>query len=159
MLKAGNYDWVNPDITEDHFPVNPSLYTAEGSKPFHFNRVMTTSQVEKAIRAEGYEPDPIEKLLAYGAKNPEEQRKYPIVALGSSWVNPRGYRFVPYLFESGRERGVYLNWGGPENQWDENCRFLGSRKPASIIATLLSTVSKKEALIIAEALEEYGSKK
>lgn len=128
MIVAGRYDRVHPDITEERFPVRPESFTAEGSKFFHFDRIMTTAEVEAAIRSEGYEPASIERLLAYGASHPEEQRKYPIVALGSSWVDPDGDRSAPYLGGYDRERSVDLHWGDPGDQWDEHCRFLASRK-------------------------------
>lgn len=126
MLAAGKYGYVNPDITAKTFPVNPALYTTVGCKPFHFNKRMKTAKVFAAIRAEGYEPDPIEKLLAYGEENPEEQRKYPIVGLGSSWVDPHGDRDFPYLGECARGRSVSLDWGGLGSEWREDCRFLAS---------------------------------
>lgn len=126
MLAAGKYSYLNPNITEKNFPVNPALYTIEGSKLYHFNKRMKTAQVFVAIRADGYEPDGLEKLLAYGAEHPEEQRKYPIIGLGSSWVDPGGDRNVPYLGESDRERYMDLDWDGPGGEWDEHCRFLAS---------------------------------
>lgn len=127
MLKAGRYDRVSLNITEEHFPVNPAIFTTEGSKLFHFNRCMNTAQIEAAIRSEHYEPDPIEKLLAYGAKNPEEQRKGLIVALlRSSWVYQEGDRWVSYLYGNDRERYVGMGFSHPENRWYGNCRFLAS---------------------------------
>jgi hypothetical protein len=133
MVKACGLDSrnVNSDITEEHFPVSPELFTSEGSKVFHFGRAMTTAQVEAAIRAEGYEPDPIEKLLAYGQDHPDEQRLYPIVALGSSWVDRYGDRGVPCLYEGDGQRGLSLGWGGPEGRWFGYCRFLASRKSST----------------------------
>lgn len=128
MLAAGRYDKVNSNITGSNFPVRPALFTTEGSKLFRFKRGMTMAQVEAAIRAEGCEPDPIEKLLAYGAAHPEEQRKYLIVGGGSWWVSPLGDRFVPYLCERDRERHVSLLWGGPKDQCCECFRFLASGK-------------------------------
>lgn len=128
MLAAGKYYRVDDNITQKNFPVDPARFTTEGCKVFHFNKVMTTAEVVAAIRKEGYEPDGLEKLLAYGAENPEEQRKYPIVGLGSSWVNPGGDRDVPVLYENDRERYVSLLWVDPSFQWSAHCRFLASRK-------------------------------
>ncbi|MFA6603911.1 MAG: hypothetical protein WCT10_03670 [Patescibacteria group bacterium] len=132
MLKACGNDWANSAITEEHFPVKPELFTVAGTKVFHFNRIMTTKEVEAAIRAKGYEPASIETLLAYGVENPREQRKHPIVALGSSWVHPGGSREVPCLCEYDRKRQLRLWYANPKNYWCEDYCFLASRKSSML---------------------------
>lgn len=135
MIAACCFDgWINPDINEVNFLVKPELFTTDGANLFHFNRQMTTSEVEIEIRNEGYEPASIERLLAYAKEHPDEQRKYPIVAQGSSWVNPDGDRRFPCLGGGRHERdlGLDLDWRGPSGiLWREGCRFLASRKSSS----------------------------
>ncbi|MEI6553201.1 MAG: hypothetical protein WCO09_01410, partial [bacterium] len=72
-----------------------------------------------------WEPAKIENLLAYGAKNPEEQRKFPIVGLGSVG-EVGGYRYVPCLrrYVSRRDLGLGCWDGG----WRDYYRFLAVRK-------------------------------
>ena len=131
MIVAGNYDWVNDNITEKNFSIDPSRFTTENTKVFHFDKSMTTAEVERAIRKEGYEPAGLEHLLAYGAENPDEQRKHPIVALGACWVDPGGSRHVPCLSRYGDKRDLDLNWDDPESRWDGVYRFLAVRKSSS----------------------------
>lgn len=61
-------------------------------------------------------------------KNPDEQRSYPIVALGSVWVIPGGRRGVPYLFGFNGKRGLDLFKVNSEYLWGEFFRFLASGK-------------------------------
>lgn len=128
MLAAGRYDYVSPNISDKNFLVNAELFTTEKTKLFHFNCSVATEQIEAAIKKEGYEPAAIEQLLAFGLENPEEQRKYPIVALGSSWVDPVGYRGVPYLGEGASGRSVHLYWVVPGYLRGEYYRFLAVGK-------------------------------
>lgn len=131
MCAAGRYDCVNQDITRRHFRVRPELFTTEDCKVLHFGHTMTTAEVEAAIRVVGYEPAVIEQLLAYGAAHPDEQRQYPIVALGSTWVSDaeRGLFYVPYLDMYVRGRHVRLYYVHPGyHQWGVYYRFLVSSK-------------------------------
>ena len=129
MIKAGKYDWVNSDITEERFPVN-SIADAEWEfKMFHFDRSISSPDAVTGITADDatkpWQPAGIEHLLTYGKNNPDEQRKHPIVALGSvGEVN--GCRGVPYLGRCGSERSLDLvYWDG---DWGACCRFLAVRK-------------------------------
>jgi hypothetical protein len=59
------------------------------------------------LRRNFWKPARIEGLLAYGVKNPNEQRQYPIVGLGS-FAGVLGSRYVPYLYGRGAGRGLDL---------------------------------------------------
>lgn len=125
MIKAGKYDWVNPDITEQHFPVKP------GSKDVsielvHFDRVMTSDEVLTELDRKGLRPATLPEVLAFGAKYPEKQREFPIVALGSVWRGWNGFRFVPYLWSDAGERGLSLDW--LDRRWSGRYRFAAVRK-------------------------------
>jgi hypothetical protein len=114
MIAAGKYDWVNDKITVKKFPVIPQFQP----KIFHFDRHISSEDAVEAIKADDrqhpWEPAKIEHLLAYGAKNLEEQRQYPIVGLGSC-----GGRRRP-------RRDLNLRWFN--GVWDGGCRFLAVRK-------------------------------
>lgn len=127
MIKAGHYDWTNDDITEKKFTVDPSRFTTANTKVYHFNKWMSTEAVVPEMAEDGYEPAFIENLLAYGAENPEEQRKYPIVALGSSCVRRNGHVCSPYL-DGDDDRSLNLHWRGCD--WYGSYRFLAVRKSA-----------------------------
>lgn len=124
MIAAGNYGWVNSNITEARFPVPGNLVLGGETKVFHFDRCISS---ENAIAEMGSEwrPANFYELLDYGIKNPDEQRKYPIIALGSVAVID-GYRCVAYLRGSAAERG--LNLDRFDFGWLQHCRFLAVRK-------------------------------
>ena len=125
MIAAGHYDWVNDDITEKRFPMPKDFVLGTEPKVFHFNRDISSEKAIALMDADGYRPATIFDLLDYGAKNPEEQRKFPIVALGSV-AEIRGDHRVACLGRDGSERNLSLQWfdGG----WGAHCRFLAVRK-------------------------------
>lgn len=128
LIAVGKYDWVNPDITDKNFLVPENFVLGTDPKIFHFKRDITSEDVIKEMDKEGYCPAMIWDLIDYGAKNPEEQRKFPIVGLGSIGEFVDG-RCVPFLSKGVSER--YLDLGWWDNDWKANCRFLGVRKKVS----------------------------
>ncbi len=129
MILVGSYDWKNDDITAKRFPLTGKGQVEFEDTLFHFDRNVSSEEAVKLIIAADpknpWEPGKIENLLAYGAKNPEEQRKYPIVGLGSA-CGVGGFRKVPYLGGFCSERDLSLDWFG--DGWDAYCRFLAVRK-------------------------------
>ena len=126
MIEAGRYDSVHPAVTAKHFPIAGQGQRETAVEIFHFNRVMSSDQVIAELDRVGYRPAQIEELLAIGAKKPELQRQFPIIALGSRWRDSYGYRHIPCLdgWGGGRELGIY--WF--ERDWYGHCRFLAVRK-------------------------------
>lgn len=136
MIEAGKYDYANPDINEMNFPLEKS----EGDGPYrtastdvslelvHFNKVMTTREIEAELDRRGLRSATLLEILAFGAKYPEIQREFPLVALGSSCVRPGGDRGVPCLGRGGSGRHVYLGWDVPKGRWGEDCRVVAVRK-------------------------------
>lgn len=129
MIATGNYDWKNDDLDVKRFPIK-----GEGVQEFeahlvHPNRSISSEDCVKLIgdtdKANPWEPAKTEHLLAFGAKYPEEQRKYPIIGLGSVGVVDGGRR-VPYLYRGDAGRRLSLAWWG--SGWSSDCRFLVVRK-------------------------------
>ncbi len=130
MIKAGRYDWVNSDITENHFPENHFPVKGEGSKDIaleliHFNMAILSKDALSELDERGLRPATIEELLAFGTKYPELQRQFPVLALGSIW-RQLGDRHVPCLWSGSLERFLSLDWF--EGRWDDYFRFLAVRK-------------------------------
>jgi len=125
MIVAGNYDWKNDNITAKKFPVVGNGVEQFEAKIFHFDRNISSEKAVEAIKAADWESGKIEHLLSFGAKFPEEQRKYTIIALGSV-AEVRGRRDVPYLSRDGAGRGLGLHWWGYD--WLGRYRFLAVRK-------------------------------
>ncbi|MBI4090447.1 MAG: hypothetical protein HY422_00305 [Candidatus Komeilibacteria bacterium] len=125
-LASGRYDWKNSDIKEKNFPIKGEGTVERNLELAHYGKDMSTDAVLAAIDAQGYRPATIEELLAFGAKYPELQREFPIVALGSVWRHWRGDRHVAYLSRDGDGRGLDLHW--IESDWFAVFRFLVVRK-------------------------------
>ena len=91
---------------------------------FRFDRDITSEDAVAAIKTADadhpWEFAAIEHLLSFGATHPDEQRRYPIVALGSTAeVDCR--RYVPFLYRASGKRDLGLGW------WDGGYRFLAVR--------------------------------
>lgn len=132
MIAAGNYDWVNSDITAERFPITGGGTMQLEPKLFHFDRSISSNAAVETIKATDaenpWEPAKVEHLLSFGATHPDEQRRYPIVALGSV-AEVHGGRYVPYLFRVGAERGLNLHWW--HGDWRGDYRFLAVRNLSS----------------------------
>lgn len=75
MIAAGRYDWINPDITDKHFPLDAEVSSWPRGRGtvdvktelFHYNRSMSTKDVLKDIDRRDCRPATIDELLALGA--------------------------------------------------------------------------------------------
>lgn len=131
MITAGQYTWVNDDITEKHFPIPKppvGLPTKAEIKLelIHFNKVMTSDKVLAELKKQGLRPATLPELLAFGEKYPEKQREFTIVALCSVWRSFDGGRRVPCLWGGSDWRRLSLSWG--DDDWHDYYRFLAVRE-------------------------------
>jgi hypothetical protein len=124
-ITRGNYGWTNSDLTEKKFPVTEDQHGEWEWKLFHFNRSISSEDAIRLMKEDGFEPAQTGHILTFGEINPEEQRKYPIIGLGSVAEVDLDRR-VPGLWsdDDGRELGLYWFDGG----WDGLYRFLGVRR-------------------------------
>lgn len=129
MIAAGNYDWKNDDITASRFPIVGEGIVEYEFRYLHPNETISSEKVldltKKLDTKNPWESAKTEHLLTFGAAFPDEQRKFPIIALGSVG-RVSGYRRVPYLYEVGAGRGLDLDWW--DGDWYSGCRFLVVRK-------------------------------
>ncbi len=126
MVVYGNYNWSNPDTTSKNFPLSGTGNVSVSLEFVHLNKSVSTREVSDYLEANGLRAATIEELLVFGMTYPEIQREFPVVALGSSWVDSRSRRRVPYLVGHGSGRKLYLHWSAYD--WDDVCRFLAVRK-------------------------------
>jgi len=126
MIKVGAYDYENNEITAERFPLAGKGRIDVDSIVEHFGKYISTDAALKALDKKGLRPATIAELLAFGAKYPEEQRKYPIVALGSVGVDSIGYRVVACLYELDSKRRLNLRCVGDD--WSGDWRFLAVSK-------------------------------
>lgn len=122
VIKSCKFDWVNPNI-ETNFSSEP---IREGTKVFHFNRLISSEDAIKEMKKEGYEPANLSELLQYAQQNRWKDEQ--VVALGSV-AEVYGDRDAACLCVDGRGRSLRLFWWGDD--WSAGCRFLAVRSSVS----------------------------
>ena len=132
MITAGKYDyWMIGDINEMSFPIQKKgTGTSETVITlFHFNKWMSTDAVLAELDKHGFRAATLPELLALGAYQPELQRQYLIVALGSV-CRILGYRNVARLdILAGSLRSLQLDWNAGGGR-DSVYRYAAVRKVA-----------------------------
>lgn len=127
MIKAGNYEQVNNNITEKHFPVEGKGEHEIGIALFHFNQSIDSADVIAEMENQGYRPATIDELLALGENCPDLQREFRIIALGSVWRrNLSGIHYVISLWHRSGRRSLFLVWF--VSSWHADDRFAAVRK-------------------------------
>jgi len=122
LVANGKYDWKNNDITSKSFPTTRQGVVALNLELVHLNQVIISEEVLKELGKRGLRPAELHELLSFGIQYPNEQGKYPIVALGSVWRGWGGLGFVSCLGGDGDGRFLGLDYFGLG--WFEVCRFL-----------------------------------
>ncbi|MBI2099750.1 MAG: hypothetical protein HYT48_00210 [Candidatus Vogelbacteria bacterium] len=128
QIVLGHYDWTNPDINQKNFPGEKRESRETDVALFHFDRSIGSDEVEREMDKVGYRPATLPELLGLGVSQPELQRFFPIIALGSVGV-VFGRRGVAYLDGGGAERDLRLDYR--DVGWLADCRFAGVRKQVS----------------------------
>lgn len=126
MLKAGNYDSVNPNITKENFRLDDEGKTEEDIFILHLDRTMTSVEAIAEMEKQKLRPATSSHAIYFGARYPEEQTKHPIIFLGSTWVDSHGDQNVPYLDVIDGKRRLGLEWFGRD--WYAEFRFAAVRK-------------------------------
>jgi hypothetical protein len=67
MIAGGKYDWVNPNITAERFPVEETGRKQFRAKLFHFDRYISSDDAVAAMKAENFLPATHVHGLAFGA--------------------------------------------------------------------------------------------
>ncbi len=141
-IKAGKYDIVyyDQDIVEENFPIhrpNKVGPLVGVDRVFvHLKKTASTNEVFRYMDVHNLRSARIEELLKIGEENPDVQRDFPVVALGSTWVDSDGYLRAKYLSNSnGFYRYLSLTPVFFTNSslddspfWYEGCRFLAFPK-------------------------------
>jgi len=142
LVALGRYDWVNSDITAEHFPVKsqgkrnvrvelwwPNRYFNNGDEVIA-ELAKLNDELAKENASYSYRFAFIEELLALGASQPELQRQFPIAALGSIWLVSDPFRRFAFLDRGGA--GRVLGLFGVGLVFDGSWRFALVREPARI---------------------------
>ena len=126
MIRAGNYNDVDDDITGSHFPVKGQGNVELEVEIVHYDKSMTSEDIVRDMESRGLRSATLPELLAFGAFFPDKQREFLIMALGSVWRERNVIRFVACLDSGSSERKLTLAiWSG---YWDKYYHFLAVRK-------------------------------
>lgn len=125
MIQTCNFDWVDDEVVKI-FSLSGKGEVPVELKLYHFNRPIERDEAIKLMEADGYEAGLIEDGLAYAKANPDAQRQFPIIMLGSLGVSRSQNRVVPCLGRCYYRRSINLR--DVDGQWDDYCRFLARRK-------------------------------
>lgn len=123
--------YVNPDYNGKRFdPIERCKAVSKENREVafeyvHMDRNASTDEVLAEMDRNGLQPALYEELLGFAEKYPDEQRKYPIVALGSG-TGVSGRRCVAYLWRDDDGRRLCLDWIASD--WSDCYRFLAVRK-------------------------------
>jgi hypothetical protein len=123
LIATGKYDWVSPDINDEHFLLTQKGTMRTFAHPVDLGRgrMVRNSDAKIELAKSGLHPANIEQLLAFGAAYPNEQRKYPIIAL-ESVSQIHGHQCVAFLAaDRGSRIAGILAW---DDDWSTAMRFL-----------------------------------
>jgi hypothetical protein len=121
-IKEGSFDYSDPKITSKRFPLVGHEKTREvKTRLVQFQKTMSSEEALTEIRKRNLRPANAHELISFAEKNPETQKDFPIIALGSIWKD-----MALSLYGSSSKRWLVLNhWN---NDWVEFCRFLAVEK-------------------------------
>ena len=125
MIEAGNYDWINSGITDEHFPIKRRKKSIN-IELINYNTGMRSNEVLEDLGKRGLRPATLPELLAFGTAYPDRQRDVPIVALGSVWWCESNWSYSAGLGHDNRGRVLDLeSWNA---KWRSSVRFAAVRK-------------------------------
>lgn len=122
LLQAGNYDWTNSDISDEHFPQKKIGRTSVAIRLLCFDQVISSQEVLARLKQDRLRPANPAEVLALGAKYPSLQRQFPVIALGQTWLLPNRDRMVVCLAWHSMLRRVHLLCKF-RRDWPAHCRF------------------------------------
>lgn len=122
LISAGNFGYVNPNITEVNFPDIGA--DVQDPKVYDFGKNASSEYATDQMEKDDYRPANLRELLIWMIAN--WNGKDLVVALGQSRLDPYGRRSVPCLggWLGGRDLGLSCLGGG----WSSYFRFLAFRK-------------------------------
>lgn len=128
LVKDGKYDWSNADITDEHFPINPTFKWANELILIHYGCILNRQAVLNDFKKQGLRVAEPAEILVFGITYPDKQREFSIVALGSPWMHSYYRRYhMLVLYERGGRRELGLFYFG--RAWGIGYRFLAARLP------------------------------
>ena len=126
LVRAGNYNYANPDINSRNFPARRTASVTREIVLLEFDHDVTSEEaIAEAIR-QGLERPVYEDALYFGVEHPEVQRERPVVFLHEPWCHLLGFRAVVFLWSDSGDRRLYLH--DFDFRWYRRHRFAFVRK-------------------------------
>ena len=124
MIATGNYPSPHRDITIERFP----MLVKGGKVTLHpvlvpLNGMTRMMELEDKLAKRKLRPSTLAEILAYGAKYPHDQQKFPIIALGQSDRVGEELRFPCLDWWRKRGQGLELE-STKDGVWYAHYRFL-----------------------------------
>jgi hypothetical protein len=108
LVRLGKYDSSGVGFTTENFPTK-RIGKVKMKVQFIPSALSITSKVAlEASDKMGYRALEACELLTFGAKYPDIQREFPILALGSTFKDENNMRYVACLLKSEEGRVAYL---------------------------------------------------
>lgn len=128
MIEDGKYTWKNGKFNQKNFPIMGDGTVEVDLELVHLNKPASTKEVDAYLNENGLRPATLAELLAFGATYPDVQRNFPVIALGSSYLDNKDCRCVPYLDGeiNDNRRRLNIRWQG--RGWVDRVRFLAVKK-------------------------------
>jgi len=136
MVMAGRYDWKDRNVTVENFPISGEgvvefdafYFRFRDQFPIHLEHCgwCLKRKIRETNESNPWSSAKIEHVLALGAAYPDEQRKHPIIGLGS--IARIGINLeVPCIYEFKDSRRYLCSgwWAG--ERWFSIARFLAVR--------------------------------
>jgi len=125
LKESSQVNFINQDITAEHFPVKGSGIGVVFLTLVDFGQTISTRDVLAKFKEMGIENPNIEHCLAFAGQYPSEQRKGPIAVLCKPWKDEEGEYHIPYL--DGEASARYLHLHDFNCKWEKRWRFLAVR--------------------------------
>ena len=129
MIAAGKYDYVDGNITKEHFPIKQKgkVELNMALVCFNLDRRFHSDEAVIGLNKQKLRPATLSELLAFGATIcTEKHEELSVVALGSSWDFPYEDSGVPHFSNQYGKR--YLTLPIEASAWDTNTLFLAVRE-------------------------------
>jgi len=128
-IKAGGYDTVEDGINDYIFPRTDDEWgkVERTFKFYDYDSELTDEEIIRDINQNGYNPATVREFLRFGEANPEIQKHFPIIALGS--ISRKGGKVATY--SDSNKRRLVIDSSNPRNS--NQCRFLAVKKRIYVI--------------------------
>jgi len=114
LIRAGAYNWFNPDISSIHFFANGKGQVNFPLHLVHFGKKLGLEEIHLALEVQNLRPADAHELCTLGERYPELQRRFPIVAFGSIWHYRTAHGAALCLYGDSGARYLGLKWLGRE---------------------------------------------